>query len=245
MNLDNNLNTDWKKILNSELNSENFSEIEKFLEQEEKIWKKIFPPKEKIFNAFNLTKFEDVKVVILWQDPYHWEWQAHWLCFSVQNWTKNPPSLKNIFKELNSDLWIIVSEKDDLNSWDLTKLANQWVFLLNAIMTVEEWQPASHSKIWYKKWIKKTSWWENFTDSVIEKIASERSWVVFLLWWNFAKWKKKFIEKYLEKNNHYVLESAHPSPFSVKNFSWCRHFSKVNEILKKKWECEIDWDFNN
>lgn len=233
-----NLNKDWQKILNSELNSENFSNIKKFLEQEKKSGKNIFPPEKEIFNAFNSTKFEDLKVVILWQDPYHWKWQAHWFCFSVKNWTKNPPSLKNIFKELNSDLWIGIPEKDDLNSWDLTKWASQWVFLLNAILTVEEWKPASHSSILNKKWF----WWENFTDSVIKKISDEKEWIIFLLWWNFAKSKKKFIDLNLEKNGHYVLESAHPSPFSVKNFSWCGHFSKVNKILKENWKEEICWD---
>jgi len=238
MNLEKYINSDWKKILNSELNSENFSEIEKFLESERKIWKNIFPPEEKILTSFNLTEFKDVKVVVLWQDPYHWEWQAHWLAFSIQNWKKNQQSLKNIFKELNSDLWIKIPEKDDLNSWDLTKWANQWVFLLNVFLTVEEKRPTSHSKIWYIKWNKKTTGWENFTDSVIKKISDEKEWVIFLLWWNFAKSKKKFID--LKK--HFVLESAHPSPFSVKNFSWCKHFSKVNNILKENWQEEICWD---
>ena len=231
-----NLNLDWQKILKSELNSENFLWIKKFLEAEKKSEKKFFPPEEKIFNAFNLTSFENLKVVILWQDPYHWEWQAHWLAFSVQNWTKNPPSLKNIFKELNSDLWIKIPKKDDLNSWNLTKWASQWVFLLNAILTVEEWKPASHSKIWEKKW----DWWEKFTDSVIQKISDEKEKIIFLLWWNFAKSKKKFID--LEK--HFVLESAHPSPFSVKNFSWNKHFSKTNEILEKIWKEKINWDLS-
>jgi len=225
-----NLNQDWQKILKFELNSEIFLWIKKFLEAEKKKWKKIFPSEEKIFNAFNLTSFENLKVVILWQDPYHWEWQSHWLAFSVQNWIKNPPSLKNIFKELNSDLWIKIPEKDDLNSWDLSKWASQWVFLLNAILTVEEWQPASHSKIW----------WEKFTDSVIQKISNEKEKIIFLLWWNFAKSKKKFIN--LEK--HFILESAHPSPFSVKNFSWNEHFSKTNEILEKIWKEKINWSLS-
>lgn len=216
-----NLNPDWQKILKSELNSENFLWIKKFLEWE----KNFFPPEEEIFNAFNLTKFENLKVVILWQDPYHWFWQAHGLAFSVQDWTKIPPSLKNIFKELNSDLWIEIPK-----SWNLEKWASQWVFLLNAILTVEEWKPASHSKIW----------WEKFTDFVIQKISDEKEKIIFLLWWNFAKSKKKFIN--LEK--HFVLESAHPSPFSVKNFAWNGHFSKANKILEKIWKEKINWDLN-
>lgn len=220
--MENFLKNDWQKILKSEIYSENFLKIKKFLEDEEKRWKIIFPPKNLIFNAFNLTKFSDLKVVILGQDPYHWKGQAHGLCFSVQDWVKNPPSLKNIFKELKNDLWIEISENGNLEKW-----ASQWVFLLNAILTVESWRPASHSKIW----------WENFTDSVIKKISDEKKWVVFLLWWNFAKSKKKFIDK----KKHFILESAHPSPFSVKNFYWWNHFSKTNEILEKIWKTKIDW----
>ena len=136
---------------------------------------------------------------------------------------KLPPSLKNIYKELKLDLWI-----EPVESWNLEKWAKQWVFLLNAILTVEKWKPASHSKIG----------WGDFTDAVIKKISDEKKWVIFLLWGNFAKWKKSLINK----SKHFALESAHPSPFSVKNFSWCRHFSKVNEILKKEWKKEINWN---
>ncbi|MCD5382671.1 uracil-DNA glycosylase [Candidatus Gracilibacteria bacterium] len=220
--MENFLKNDWQKILKSEIYSENFLKIKKFLEDEEKRGKIIFPPKNLIFNAFNLTKFSDLKVVILGQDPYHGKGQAHGLCFSVQDGVKNPPSLKNIFKELKNDLGIEISENGNLEKW-----ASQGVFLLNAILTVESGKPASHSKIG----------WENFTDSVIKKISDEKKGVVFLLWGNFAKSKKKFIDK----KKHFILESAHPSPFSVKNFYGGNHFSKTNEILEKIGKTKIDW----
>jgi uracil-DNA glycosylase len=186
-----------------------------------------------IFNAFNQTPFEKVKVVILWQDPYHWKWQAHWLCFSVQEWISPPPSLKNIFKEIESDIWTSpqpypLKEKKQILKWDLTKWTKQWVLLLNAILTVKDWKPASHSKIW----------WENFTDEVIRTISYKKEWIIFLLWWNFAKSKKSLIDT----SKHYILEAQHPSPFSAHNwFFWCKHFSKTNEILIKLEKDEIDW----
>ena len=217
------LNNSWQKILKKEFKKPYFLEIENFLKKEKENWKIIFPLNSLIFNVFNLINFEDLKIVIIWQDPYHWDNQAHWLCFSVQNWIKIPPSLKNIFKELNTDLWIKIS-----NSWNLEKWAKQWVFLLNSILTVEKWKPASHSKIG----------WENFTNSVIKKISDEKDWVIFLLWGNFAKSKKVLIDE----KKHFILESAHPSPFSVKKFYWWKHFSKTNKILKENWKKEINWE---
>jgi uracil-DNA glycosylase len=178
---------------------------------------------ENIFKAFEKTPFDKVKVVILWQDPYHWKWQAQWFCFSVPEWITQPPSLKNIYKELNNSLWLNIPK-----SWDLTSWTEQWVFLLNAILTVQAWNPASHAKIW----------WENFTDNVIKTISDKKDWVVFLLWWAFAQSKKNLID--IKK--HYILETTHPSPFSAYRwFLWSNCFKKTNEILKQNWKKEINW----
>lgn len=154
------INTSWQKYLKDEFEKAYFKKIEKFLEDEEKSWKIIYPEKNDIFNALNLTKFEDVKVVILWQDPYHWQNQAHWLSFSVKDWVKLPPSLQNIFKELKNDLGIEISK-----SWDLSKWAKQGVLLLNSIFTVEQNKTASHSKIG----------WDIFSDKIIETISKEKT----------------------------------------------------------------------
>jgi uracil-DNA glycosylase len=164
-----------------------------------------------------------VRVVILWQDPYHGEWEAHGLCFSVQDGVKLPPSLKNIFKELNADIGMPIS-----TTWNLTHRAEQWVFLLNASLTVMKDIPNSHKDIG----------WHTFTDAVIKTISDKKDGVIFLLRWAFAQKKKELIDT----SRHTVLEAPHPSPFSVyKWFYWCKHFSKVNEILKNKGEKEIDW----
>jgi len=216
-------NNSWKNILKNEFNKEYFKNIQNKIDKDTKKWEIIYPPKEKIFNAFNLCSFDNLKVVILWQDPYHWEWQAHWLSFSVQDWVKQPPSLKNIFKELNSDLWIDIPE-----SWNLETWAKQWILMINAILTVKKWQPASHSKIW----------WETFTNNIIKTISQEKEWIIFVLWWNFAKQKESLIDIY----KHYIIKSAHPSPFSARNwFFWSKPFSKINEILKEKWSEKIEW----
>jgi len=153
----------WGKVLKNELKKPYFSEIENTLEKDEKNWITIYPKKENIFKAFEKTTFDKVKVVIIWQDPYHGEWQAQGFCFSVPEWTKLPPSLRNIYKEL----W------ETSQNWDLTSWTEQWVFLLNAILTVQAWNPASHAKIW---------WWK-FTDAVIKTISDEKEWIIFLLWW--------------------------------------------------------------
>jgi uracil-DNA glycosylase len=159
-----------------------------------------------------------LKVVILWQDPYHWEWQAQGFCFSVPKWIKLPPSLRNIYKEL----WI------DSKNWDLTSWTKQWVFLLNAILTVQAWNPTSHSKIW----------WETFTDNIIKTISDKKEWVIFLLWWAFAQTKEKLIDT----NKHYILKTTHPSPFSAYRwFLWSNCFKETNKILKENWEKEINW----
>lgn len=214
----------WIEILWDEFKKEYFKEIKKQIELDLNIWITIYPSFSNIFSAFEITNFEDIKVVILWQDPYHWENQANWLCFSVQEWQKLPPSLKNIFKELNSDLWFAIPK-----NWNLEKWAKSWVFLLNSILTVKAWNPASHSKIW----------WEIFTDKVIETISNKKSWIIFILWWNFAKNKKWLIDT----SKHFIIEATHPSPFSAYNwFFWSKPFSKTNEILKKLWKKEIEWN---
>ncbi len=163
-----------------------------------------------------------MRVVILWQDPYHGEWEAHGLCFSVQDWVRQPPSLKNIFKEIQDDLGITPPV-----SWNLTHRAEQWVFLLNASLTVRKDQPNSHKDIG----------WHTFTDVVIKAISDRKEWIIFLLRWAFAQKKKELIDI----SRHIVLECPHPSPFSVyKGFFGCKHFSKVNEILQSKWSKPID-----
>jgi len=216
----------WKEVLKDEFSKPYFLQIKEFLKKEKAEWKTIFPLGSNIFNAFNSTPFDKVRVVILWQDPYHGEWEAHWLCFSVQDGVRQPPSLQNIFKELESDLWIPRPQ-----SWNLTKRAEQWVFLLNAILTVRKDEPASHKNIG----------WQKFTDAVIKKLSDEKEGLIFLLRWAFAQSKEELIDT----TRHVVLKAAHPSPFSVHRwFFGCKHFSRVNEILKSKGNGEINWDLN-
>jgi len=216
------IDVSWKAILTKEFAKPYFAHIKEFLLQEKQAWHIVYPKWSDIFNAFNLTPFDKVKVVILGQDPYHGEWEAHGLCFSVQDWVRQPPSLKNIFKELQDDLWI-VSPK----SWNLTKRAEQWVFLLNASLTVRKDEPNSHKDIGR----------HTFTDVVIKTISDKKDGVIFLLRWAFAQKKKELIDT----TRHIVLEAPHPSPFSVhKWFFGCKHFSRVNEILKSKWQQPIN-----
>ena len=182
----------------------------------------VFPPAEEIFTAFHLTPLSDVKVVIIGQDPYHGEGQAMGLSFSVPENITAPPSLKNIFKEISSDLGVSMSGKPDLSSW-----AEQGVLMLNAILTVRAGQPTSHSNIG----------WETFTDAVIRSISEECEGVVFLLWGNFARSKAALIDR----NRHHILEAAHPSPLARGAFFGCKHFSKTNEILISEGKKAIDW----
>ncbi len=213
-----------KSVLADEFAKPYFAQIKEFLVKEKEQWHIIYPKWSDIFNAFNLTLFDKVRVVILGQDPYHGEWEAHGLCFSVQDWVRQPPSLKNIFKELQDDVWITPPV-----SWNLTKRAEQWVFLLNASLTVRKDQPNSHKDIGR----------HDFTDAVIKAISDKKEWMIFLLRWAFAQKKKELIDT----SRHIVLEAPHPSPFSVhKWFFGCKHFSKVNEILKSKWQQEINRD---
>ena len=227
MNIIPNIQNSWKSILENEFSKEYFKDIEKTINKDKSEWITIFPKEENIFNAFLKTDLDDLKVVILWQDPYHGENQAQGFSFSVPEWEKIPPSLRNIYKELKLSLEIEPSSSGDLTSW-----TKQWVFLLNAVLTVQKSKPASHSKIG----------WETFTDNIIKEISDKKEWVIFLLWWAFACWKKKLIDE----NKHIVLESSHPSPFSAHRwFLWSNCFKEVNEILRKKWEDEISWEIKN
>lgn len=200
--------------------------IKNFLAEEIQTWKTIFPHPKNIFKAFDKTPFESVKVVIIGQDPYHGEGQAQGFCFSVKKWTKLPPSLKNIFKELEWSLDILPSENGDLTAW-----TEQWVLLLNSILSVEKWKPASHSQIG----------WENFTDEVIRKISEKKENIIFLLWWAFAQSKESLIDT----KKHFILKTTHPSPFSAhRGFLGSNCFKETNEILKKIWKNPINWDLN-
>jgi uracil-DNA glycosylase len=186
--------------------------------------KSIFPPGPLIFNAFNATPFDSVKVVIIGQDPYHGLGQAHGLSFSVPDGVKVPPSLINIFKELETDIGIPYSNTNG----NLIHWANQGVLLLNAALTVRAGEPFSHAKYG----------WAEFTDAVIKIVSEKKSNVVFLLWGKFAQQKIALINQ----TSHYVLTAAHPSPFSAdKGFFGCRHFSKTNQLLMKNGQAPIDW----
>ena len=213
----------WKKVLKAEFSKPYFPQIPLHLKTEKSQGKLIYPPGSLIFNAFNTTPFNKVKVVILGQDPYHGAGQAHGLCFSVQNGVPPPPSLVNIFKELQDDIGIEIP-----NHGNLTKWAAQGVFLLNASLTVRAGEPMSHSKIG----------WAAFTDTVIKKISEEKKNVVFLLWGKFAQEKRVLIDE----TKHCILRSVHPSPLSAYGgFFGCKHFSKTNEYLMGKGIDPIDW----
>jgi len=212
----------WKGELAEEFSSAYFSDLKTFLVNEKKS-QKIYPPGNKIFSAFNHTPFEKVKVVIIGQDPYHGDGQAHGLCFSVPDGIKPPPSLVNIFKEINADLGLPVPVSGNLEKW-----ADQGVLLLNATLTVCANQPGSHQN----------RGWENFTDTVIKKLSEKRENLVFILWGRYAQNKETLIDK----SKHFILKAAHPSPFSAYNgFFGCKHFSKTNEYLRSRGIEEIDW----
>ena len=212
----------WDDILKEEYKKEYFSKLIDFIKNEYKT-KTIYPKQNEVFNAFRYTDFDDVKVVILGQDPYHGPNQAEGLSFSVSNEVLKPPSLKNIFKELESDLGIPFPEDNSLKPW-----AKQGVLLLNAVLTVEEHKPTSH----------KDKGWEVFTDNVIKTLNKREEPVVFILWGAYARAKKE----YITNPKHYIIESAHPSPFSARNgFFGSKPFSKTNEFLKKNNIKEIDW----
>jgi len=212
----------WRQVLDSEFNKPYFSSLKQFLVKEKK-HRRVFPPGPFIFNAFNHTPFTDVKVVLIGQDPYHGYGQAHGLCFSVPDGVPKPPSLVNIFKELQSDLGLPAPVSGDLTKWTL-----QGVLLLNATLTVRENQAGSHQG----------KGWETFTDAAITALSSQREGLIFLLWGNFAISKRDLIDQ----SKHFILTAPHPSPLSAsRGFFGCRHFSKTNDLLKGMGKEPIDW----
>lgn len=212
----------WDHYLENEYKKEYFQKLLDFIKEEYKN-KTIYPKQNEVFNAFRYTDYQDIKVVILGQDPYHGINQAEGLSFSVKDEVLKPPSLKNIFKELESDLGIPFPEHNSLKPW-----AKQGVMLLNAVLTVEEHKPTSH----------KDHGWEIFTDAVIKKLNERDKPIVFILWGAYARSKKNYITNPI----HLVIESAHPSPFSARNgFFGSKPFSKTNDFLKKNGIKEIDW----
>ena len=220
MNVD--IDSSWKEVLKEEFSKPYFPKINEGLLKCKTEGKTLYPPRDEIFNAFNLTPFDKVKVVILGQDPYHGPGQAMGLCFSVKPGVKPPRSLNRIYKELQADVGCTIPNHGDLSSW-----ARQGVFMPNAILTVESGNPASHSKIG----------WHHFTDAVIQAISNHKEGVCFILWGVFAKGKKKFIDV----TKHHVFESAHPSPLAGNAFFGNHHFSGVNEVLVSQGEASIDW----
>jgi uracil-DNA glycosylase len=217
------IESSWKQVLKDEFTKPYFEQIALHIKTEKSQGKIIYPPGSLIFNAFNTTPFNNVKVVILGQDPYHGHGQAHGLCFSVQTGVPPPPSLINIFKELQEDIGVPVPGHGNLTHW-----AEQGVFLLNASLTVRAGEPMSHSKIG----------WAQLTDEVIKKISAEKKHVVFILWGKFAQEKKLLIDE----GKHCILKSAHPSPLSAHaGFFGCKHFSKTNVYLMSKGIDPIDW----
>ena len=213
----------WKAVLQEEFDKPYFRELAARLHAEKRDGRVIYPPGPLIFNAFELTPFESVKVVLIGQDPYHGPGQAEGLSFSVPHGVRIPPSLQNIYKEISDDLGVDMSHKDgSLRGW-----AEQGVFLLNAILTVRSGEPTSHSAIG----------WAQFTDAVISTLSQRREGLVFLLWGNFARSKRALIDT----SRHYVLEAAHPSPLARGAFFGCRHFSRTNALLGSRGLSPIDW----
>ena len=212
----------WKAALADELEKSYFKDLYRFV-QEEYATASIYPAPTDVFRAFELCPFEKTRVVIIGQDPYHGAGQANGLCFAVHKGIRVPPSLKNIFKEIKSDLGVDPQPDGDLSRW-----AKQGVLLLNATLTVRASTPGSHQK----------KGWEEFTDAVIKKLSETRTGLVFILWGNYAKQKGTIIDR----NKHFVLESQHPSPFSAHNgFFGSAPFSKANKYLRKHGAGEIDW----
>lgn len=213
----------WKEALRAEFGKPYFQELKSFLIAEKKAGQVIYPPGPLIFNAFNATPFKSVNVVILGQDPYHGPGQAHGLCFSVQHGVKPPPSLKNMYKELNADVGFVTPTHGNLESW-----AGQGVLLLNSLLTVRARQAGSH----------KGKGWETFTDAAIKAVNDHREGVIFLLWGRYAQNKGEIIDP----QKHVVLKAAHPSPFSAHSgYFGCGHFSKTNELLQRQGKKTINW----
>lgn len=218
------LEASWLEILNSEFDKPYMVQLREFLKNEILAGNKIYPKGPDIFNAFSKTPFSSLKVVILGQDPYHGENQAHGLSFSVQKGIATPPSLRNIYKELQTDIpGFTIPAHGDLTEW-----AEQGVLLLNASLTVQAGMPGSHQK----------KGWETFTDTVISKISEKKAGIIFILWGSFAQAKGVLIDQ----TKHHIIKSAHPSPFSAeRGFFGSKPFSKTNAILEKEGKDKIDW----
>lgn len=213
----------WKQSLKAEFKKDYFQQLATHLKMEKMAGKTIYPPGSLIFNAFDKTPFDKVKLVILGQDPYHNPGQAHGLSFSVPDGVAPPPSLLNIYKEIATDTGLILPKQGNLTAW-----AERGVLLLNAVLTVRKNEPGSHAKLG----------WMDFTNAVIKHISEEKNHIVFLLWGRFAQEKQELIDE----TRHLVLKAAHPSPFSANNgFFGCRHFSRANEYLVKNGIDPIDW----
>lgn len=212
----------WKQALQEEFDKPYFAELASFLHAEKAAGTTVYPPGREIFRAFDLTPLDAVKVVILGQDPYHGPGQAMGLSFSVPDGVAAPPSLRNIFKEIEDDLGIRMSGRTNLEAW-----ARQGVLLLNAVLTVRAGIAASHSRIG----------WQTFTDAVIRTLSDKRDGLVFLLWGNFARSKRALIDT----SRHFVLEAAHPSPLAGGAFFGCKHFSKTNSLLLQEGKTPIEW----
>lgn len=221
------LEPSWKNALLEELEKPYIANLQSFLSQEKASGAKIYPPEEQIFTALWKTPFPKVKVLIMGQDPYHGPGQAHGMCFSVNKEVKVPPSLQNIYKELNNDIGMPIPKHGNLTSW-----AEQGVLLLNATLTVPEGQPLAHHG----------KGWELFTDAIVKALCERSDPVIFVLWGNYAKNKCAHILKEANAKNHPLLTAAHPSPLSAyRGFFGCRHFSKINELLASMKKEPIDW----
>lgn len=217
-----NINQEWFQVLEQEFSKAYFADLKSFL-LEEKNKYQVFPPGNRIFAAFDFTPFSQVKVVILGQDPYHGYGQAHGLCFSVPEGIPKPPSLINIYKELNSDIGIPIPQSGNLEEW-----AKQGVLLLNATLTVRANQAGSHQN----------KGWELFTDEVIRQLSNLHTGLVFMLWGSYAQAKVSLIDN----TKHHILKSVHPSPLSVyRGFFGCKHFSQANNLLKLSGKSPVDW----
>ena len=213
----------WAIVLKDEKQKSYFQNALNFVKEQRAAGKTIYPPQNEVFNAFKYTTFDNVKVVIIGQDPYHGPNQAHGLSFSVKPGITPPPSLRNIFKELATDVGTTIPKDGTLIKW-----AKQGVMLLNTTLTVERSKPLSHAKIG----------WEQFTDSVIKILNDKKEGLIFLLWGAHAQRKGQIIDP----NRHHILTAAHPSPFSAeRGFFGCQHFSKANQLLRKMGKAEIDW----
>lgn len=220
------MDTHWKEVLKSALLSPNFATIKEHYIAAKSRGAVIYPPANLTFNAFNSTPFECLKVVLLGQDPYHNAGEAMGLSFSVPQGVRIPPSLRNIYKELEADLGIPQSKSGDLTPW-----AREGVLLLNSILSVEANKPTSHQHFG----------WQEFTDSVIRILSAQCSGIVFLLWGNYAKSKKPLIDE----SKHFILEAAHPSPLARSGFIGCRHFSKTNALLESMGKAPINWSLDS